>query len=84
MTVFGRDSLLAAWMALPLDQSLALGTLRTLARFQGTVVDPRSDEEPGRILHEMRYGMDSARALGGGSVYYGIDRRHPVVRHADR
>ena len=71
MTVFGRDSLLTAWMALPLDQSLALGTLRTLARFQGTVVDRRSDEEPGRILHEMRYGMDSTRALGGGSVYYG-------------
>jgi glycogen debranching enzyme len=71
MTVFGRDSLLTAWMALLVDQSLALGTLRTLARFQGTTVDPRSDEEPGRILHEMRYGMDTARALDGGTVYYG-------------
>ena len=71
MTVFGRDSLLTAWMALPLDQSLAVGTLRTLAQYQGRVVDLRSDEEPGRILHEMRDGMDSTRALGGGSVYYG-------------
>ncbi|MCU1667197.1 MAG: Amylo-alpha,6-glucosidase, partial [Blastococcus sp.] len=71
MTVFGRDSLLTAWMALLLDPSLALGTLRTLARFQGTEVEPRSDQEPGKILHEMRFGMDSARSLGGGSVYYG-------------
>ncbi|MCW2675087.1 MAG: hypothetical protein JWR70_127 [Modestobacter sp.] len=71
MTVFGRDSLLTAWMALLLDPSLALGTLRTLARFQGTEVEPRSDQEPGKILHEMRFGMDSAASLGGGTVYYG-------------
>ena len=71
MTVFGRDSLLTAWMALPLDQGLARGTLRTLARHQGTVVDARRDEQPGRILHEIRHGMDSVDALGGGSVYYG-------------
>ncbi|MGZ4596366.1 MAG: amylo-alpha-1,6-glucosidase [Actinomycetes bacterium] len=71
MTVFGRDSLLTAWMALLLDQSLALGTLNTLAEFQGTTVDPLSEQEPGRILHEMRFGMDSARSLAGGSVYYG-------------
>ena len=32
MTIFGRDSLLTSWMALPLDPSLAVGTLRTLAR----------------------------------------------------
>lgn len=71
MTVFGRDSLLTAWMALLLDPGLALGTLRTLARFQGTEVDPRSDQEPGKVLHEMRYGTDSAHSLDGGSVYYG-------------
>jgi glycogen debranching enzyme len=71
MTVFGRDSLLTAWMALPVDQGLARGTLRTLARHQGTVVDARRDEQPGRILHEIRHGMDSVDALGGGSVYYG-------------
>jgi glycogen debranching enzyme len=69
MTIFGRDSLLTAWMALPLDQSLAVGTLRTLARYQGAVVEPRRDEQPGRILHEIRHGMDSVGALGGGSVY---------------
>jgi glycogen debranching enzyme len=71
MTVFGRDSLLTAWMALLVDQSLALGTLRTLAQHQGTRVDLRSDQQPGRILHEMRFGMDTSRSLTGGGVYYG-------------
>ena len=44
------------WMALLVDPDLALGVLETLARFQGTDVDPRTEEEPGRILHEMRFG----------------------------
>src|SRR5579875_522679 len=71
MTVFGRDSLLTSWMVLPLDPSLALGTLRTLAAFQGSKVDPATEEEPGKILHEMRFGMQASLWLGGGSVYYG-------------
>src|SRR5207237_329569 len=71
MTLFGRDSLLTSWMLLPLDASLALGTLQTLAARQGAKVDPLSEEEPGRILHEVRSGFDSGSALGGGNVYYG-------------
>ncbi|HEY7147347.1 MAG TPA: glycogen debranching N-terminal domain-containing protein [Streptosporangiaceae bacterium] len=71
MTLFGRDALLTSWMLLPLDPSLALGTLDTLARLQGTRTDPLTEEEPGRILHEVRSGLDSAYALGGGDVYYG-------------
>ncbi len=53
-TLFGRDSLWAARMLLPLGTSLADSTLRVLARRQGTTVDPRSQEEPGKILHEIR------------------------------
>jgi glycogen debranching enzyme len=71
MSLFGRDSLLTAWMALLVDPDLALGVLETLARFQGSDVDPRTEEEPGRILHEMRFGGAADRSLGGGSVYYG-------------
>ncbi len=71
MTIFGRDSLLTSWMILPLDPSLALGTLRTLASLQGTKSDPSTEEEPGKILHEMRFGMQASLWLGGGSVYYG-------------
>jgi glycogen debranching enzyme len=78
MTVFGRDSLLTAWMALLVDPDLARGVLQTLARFQGTDVDPRREEEPGRILHEMRFGDAASLSLGGGSIYYGTADATPL------
>jgi glycogen debranching enzyme len=71
MALFGRDSLLTSWMALPLDQQLALGTLQTLADFQGEKEDPLTEEQPGKILHEVRLGREAALALGGGRAYYG-------------
>ncbi|BCW44935.1 glycogen debranching N-terminal domain-containing protein [Arthrobacter sp. StoSoilB5] len=71
MTLFGRDSIWASGMALPVDPSLALGTLQTLADRQGRTVDPMSEEEPGKILHEVRLGVSSGLALGGKSAYYG-------------
>ncbi|WP_136520159.1 amylo-alpha-1,6-glucosidase [Cellulomonas telluris] len=70
MALFGRDSLLTSALALPFDPDLAVGTLQTLAAHQGRRVDPLSEEEPGRILHEVRRG-DEERALGGSAVYYG-------------
>ena len=78
MTLFGRDSLLTSWMALVVDPDLALGVLQTLARFQGEKVDPRNDEEPGRILHEMRFGEAASLSLGGGRVYYGTADATPL------
>jgi glycogen debranching enzyme len=73
MTLFGRDSLLTAWMALLLDVDLAVGTLRQLASLQGQRSDPRTEEEPGRILHELRHGPASAHALGGNNYYGTVD-----------
>ncbi|MFI5041411.1 MAG: glycogen debranching N-terminal domain-containing protein [Acidimicrobiales bacterium] len=78
MTLFGRDSLLTSWMALIVDPDLALGTLQTLARFQGEKTDPRTEEEPGRILHEMRFGEAASLSLDGGSVYYGTADATPL------
>jgi glycogen debranching enzyme len=78
MTVFGRDSLLTAWSALIVDPDLALGVLQTLARFQGDKVDPTQDEQPGRILHEMRFGDAPSLSLGGGSIYYGTADATPL------
>jgi glycogen debranching enzyme len=78
MTLFGRDSLLTSYMALPLGRGLALGTLRTLARFQGEGEDIASEEEPGRILHEVRFGAEPSLALGGKSVYYGTADATPL------
>jgi glycogen debranching enzyme len=71
MTVFGRDSLITSWMAMLVDSDLALGTLQTLSQLQGQTVNPLTEEEPGRILHEMRFGESAHLSLGGGSVYYG-------------
>ncbi|GAA2848714.1 glycogen debranching N-terminal domain-containing protein [Streptosporangium fragile] len=71
MTLFGRDSLLTSMMALPMDQSLALGTLCRLARLQGTAEDPLTEEEPGKILHELRFGAQAGTTPHGGQAYYG-------------
>ena len=78
MTLFGRDALLTSWMLIPLDPTLALGTLHTLAKLQGSRTDPLTEEEPGRILHEVRSGLDSGYALGGGDVYYGSSDATPL------
>jgi glycogen debranching enzyme len=78
MALFGRDSLLSSYMALPLDPTLALGTLQSLARLQGTKVDPGTEEEPGRILHETRVGLDFPLVHGGGTVYYGTADATPL------
>lgn len=71
MALFGRDALLASLMLLPLDRQLALGSLHSLAALQGTRVDAASEEEPGRIPHETRFGPGAVLSLGGGNVYYG-------------
>jgi glycogen debranching enzyme len=78
MALFGRDSLLTGWMTLALDPRLALCTLRTLASLQGVRVDPLTEEEPGRILHEVRLGREAALALGGGTTYYGTADATPL------
>jgi glycogen debranching enzyme len=78
MALFGRDSLLTAWMLLPWDPGLALGTLRTLAAWQGNDVDPAAEEEPGKILHEVRFGPAASFALGGRAAYFGSADATPL------
>lgn len=53
---FGRDSLITALQTLMYSPDLALETLRFLARHQGRKVDEWTAEEPGKILHEQRFG----------------------------
>lgn len=71
MTLFGRDSLLTSYMSLIVSPELALGVLETLAERQGTKTDPLTEEQPGRILHEVRSGQSSWAALGSSNIYYG-------------
>jgi len=72
LTLFGRDSLISSGMLLPVDPSLAAGTLRALAGRQGTKVDPDSAEQPGKIPHELRAEVaDHGGGLVLPAVYYG-------------
>ena len=71
MTLFGRDSILTAWMALLVDPTIALGVLEALARLQGRRIDVESEEQPGRILHEVRFSDAASGSLGDGRIYYG-------------
>ena len=71
MTLFGRDSILTSWMALLLDPALGLGTARSLARMQGLHDVAESDEQPGKILHEVRFSRGPSLALADGDIYYG-------------
>ncbi|NJP52275.1 amylo-alpha-1,6-glucosidase [Streptomyces sp. SBST2-5] len=83
-TLFGRDSLWAARMLLPFGTELAGSTLRVLARRQGTAVDPRTEEQPGKILHEVRGAALTLPGDGGGPdvelppLYYGTVDATPL------
>ena len=68
---FGRDSLIAALQALPVRPEVAKGTLRILAKYQGKKVDAWKDEEPGKILHEIRFGELARSGQIPFTPYYG-------------
>ena len=88
LTLFGRDSIWAARMMLPVGSDLARGTLRALARRQGRIVDHTTGEEPGKILHELRREVSKHVAFSGGPdggtilslppVYYGTVDATPL------
>jgi glycogen debranching enzyme len=71
MTVFGRDSLLTSFQALPFTPELAQTTLRVLARYQAEKADEFRDAEPGKILHEIRFGELTHFDERPHSPYYG-------------
>lgn len=78
-TLFGRDSLWAARMMLPLGTKLAEGTLRTLAALQGAAVDVSTAEQPGKIAHEVRrtsFHLDEGPRLP--PIYYGTIDATPL------
>jgi glycogen debranching enzyme len=70
-TLFGRDAILTALLDLWISPGGARETLRLLARFQGTRDDPWRDEEPGKILHELRRGEVANLNLVPFAPYYG-------------
>ncbi|MBO1005703.1 amylo-alpha-1,6-glucosidase [Pseudogracilibacillus auburnensis] len=75
---FGRDSLIAALQMLPFEPEVAKGTLFTLAAKQGERVDPVRDEQPGKIMHELRFGELAATGQIPFAPYYGTIDATPL------
>ncbi|WP_026692753.1 amylo-alpha-1,6-glucosidase [Peribacillus kribbensis] len=75
---FGRDSLIAALQMLAFSPEVAKGTLLTMANNQGQNVDPWRDEQPGKIMHEIRYGELAATNQIPFTPYYGTIDATPL------
>jgi glycogen debranching enzyme len=82
---FGRDALLASYEALLLNPALAIHSLRMLAAYQGRDDDPYTEEEPGKIFHELRFGEMTRTGETPHTPYYGSVDATPlfvIVAHA--
>ena len=87
-TLFGRDSIIAALQTLAFDADIAADTLRLLAARLGARFDDEHDEEPGKVLHELRTGPAARAGLSPLMRYYGTVDATPlwlclVAEHAD-
>jgi glycogen debranching enzyme len=87
-TLFGRDSLIAATQMLAFDPPMAAETLRVLAGLIGTRDDAAHDEEPGKVIHELRVGEIARLGLSPLARYYGTVDATPLFlcllsEHAD-
>lgn len=77
-TLFGRDSIIAASQILILDPTIARETLNILAHYQGKVEDDWREEEPGKILHELRLGEMARCQEIPHTPYYGTVDATPL------
>jgi len=78
MTLFGRDTLITSLQTLWVGPGLARGALHLLGALQGTRVDDFRDEEPGRIMHEVRSGELTLLGEKPHSPYYGTTDATPL------
>jgi glycogen debranching enzyme len=78
MTLFGRDTLITSLQTIWVGPELARGSLHLLGWLQGTQVDDFRDEEPGKILHEIRQGELTVLGEKPHSPYYGTADATPL------
>ena len=71
VTVFGRDSLIVSLQNLMVYPDFARGALDILGKFQAVEIDDYRDAQPGKILHEIRFGELAERKLIPHTPYYG-------------
>jgi glycogen debranching enzyme len=77
-TLFGRDAIIAASQVLILDPTIARETLIILAQYQGKVDDEWREEQPGKILHELRTGEMARCQEIPHTPYYGTVDATPL------
>ena len=70
-TAFGRDGIITALQTLWIAPEISKGVLTFLANRQATETDPVKDAEPGKIMHEMRYGEMAETGEIPFKLYYG-------------
>jgi glycogen debranching enzyme len=78
MALFGRDSLITSYQMLPFNSELAATTLQALADAQGAKEETLTEEEPGRILHELRFGELVHFGERPQAPYYGASDTTPL------
>ena len=78
MALFGRDSLITSYQLLPFEPKLAATTLRALADSQGKKDVELTEEEPGKILHELRFGELTYFRERPQAPYYGASDTTPL------
>lgn len=76
--LFGRDSLITASQTLMLNPEIAKETLMLLAAYQGKQEDEWREEEPGKILHELRLGEMARCQEIPHTPYYGTVDATPL------
>jgi glycogen debranching enzyme len=77
-TLFGRDALIAAGQILVLDATIARETLTVLAQYQGKEDNEWREEQPGKILHELRMGEMARCQEIPHTPYYGTIDATPL------
>ncbi|WP_416903395.1 glycogen debranching N-terminal domain-containing protein [Micromonospora echinospora] len=78
MSAFGRDSIFTSLRALPFAPELASATLRVLAVTQGAAFDDFREEDPGKTIHEVRFGESTVFEEQPHSLYYGSADSTPL------
>jgi glycogen debranching enzyme len=78
VALFGRDTLVVSLQTMIVYPEFAAGTLEVLARYQARERDDYRDAEPGKILHELRYGELAHFKLIPHTPYYGTADATPL------